>query len=117
MWLTLTAGMLQVFGFSVETPELAQLSFRCFNECPRTAETDLIAEASFVVSEVRQGFRTVQLFDIHGKKDANYAFATLFVFVKLGDALPPAVAVDDAALQSTDVTLPVRKAIASARSV
>lgn len=67
----------------MECPELAQISFRCYHKASSDPSAELVACVSYKLSDLRQGFRMVQLHDIFGGKDARYAFATLFTHLSI----------------------------------
>jgi hypothetical protein len=91
----------EVFEFNVDDIELTQIAFRVFHSIlgdrrksssqkhnlELSAGTDdLIAIAAYPIIDLRPGFRQVQLCDLKGERQANFAFVSLFVHIALTEA-------------------------------
>lgn len=82
----------QVFTFDIRRPELNYVTFYVNDE--DVLSHDFIAFSSLPVTCMRTGFRTVRLYNINGKTDQDFEYASLFVRVSI-ETLPA-----DAALNS-----------------
>lgn len=67
----------QTFTFDIKRPELNYLTFYVNDEDVLSHE--FIAFVSLPVSCIREGFRTIQLYNIMGKRDQDFEYASLFV--------------------------------------
>merc|ERR1711871_637585 len=69
----------EIFVIDVLRPDTAMLTFRCMDE--DIDFDDFIASSSIPVCHLRPGYRMVQLYNVHGMKEGNFAFASLFVHI------------------------------------
>lgn len=74
----------EIFVIEVQRPDIAMLTFRCMDS--DLDADDFIASSSIPVYMLRQGFRTVQLYDQYGGSEGNFAFAALFVHINVEPA-------------------------------
>jgi hypothetical protein len=66
------------FVFAVDNPSLAIIVFSVWDQNPNGLE-DFIAAAAFPASSLREGYRSVSLFDVHHSRSGPFAFASLLV--------------------------------------
>lgn len=71
----------QTFTFTVQSPDLSYLTFHVLDEDVLSSE--FIAFSSLSLSCLRTGFRSLQLYDAHGKTDQDFEHASLFVRVSI----------------------------------
>ena len=70
----------EIFEIEVRRPDIAMLTLRCMDEDTANFH-DFIASSSIPVCMLRQGFRTVQMYDEHGMAEGHFTFAALFIYV------------------------------------
>ena len=71
----------EVFTIEIQRPEIAMITFRCMDE--DVDFDDFIASSSIPLCALRQGFRTIQMYDNFGQSGGAFAYAALFVHVKV----------------------------------
>eukprot|EP01041_Mallomonas_annulata_P001697 gene1697-3289_t len=70
----------EVFEFKVRHPDVAMLVFRVFDEDElNTQQADFIAFSAIPINCVRQGLRSVSLYDEKGFKKGDFSFTSLLV--------------------------------------
>jgi phosphatidylinositol phospholipase C, delta len=71
----------EVFKYDIVRPDVAMLTLRCMDS--DLDFDDFIASTSIPVTCLRNGFRTVQLYNQFGQKGGDFQFASLFVHVSI----------------------------------
>lgn len=71
----------QVFTFDIRRPENTYVTFHVMDEDVLSSE--FIAFASLPVTCMRSGFRTIRLYNINGKAEQDFEYASLFVRVSM----------------------------------
>eukprot|EP01041_Mallomonas_annulata_P001699 gene1699-3292_t len=75
----------EVFTFDVNTPEIAQLTFRVYLQDELLDSKSFVAYSSIPLHCLRPGLRNVPLFDEKGSQKGDFAFA--YLFIRVGYAL------------------------------
>jgi len=73
---------LDSFHFDVKNMSVAVMQFSVWNKNSLSKDDEIIASASVPISCMRQGIRSVQLFDENMTRSGAFAFASLLVLVK-----------------------------------
>jgi Ca2+-dependent lipid-binding protein len=71
----------QIFTFDIRQPDLTMITFHVLDE--DVLSHDFIAFTALPVTCFRTGFRSVRLYDIHGKAEQDFEFASLFLRVTI----------------------------------
>ena len=71
----------QVFTYEITNPDVAVLNLQVFDE--DITSSDFIGFSALPVSCLRNGLRTVGLFNKNGFREREYGFATLFVRISV----------------------------------
>ena len=71
------------FRFKVENPDVAMLQFTVWDRDVGLVNDDFIASASIPFSCVREGYRSVHLFDANNKRNGAHECAALLVEVEI----------------------------------
>jgi C2 domain len=76
-----TTFCLQVFTYEITNPDVAVLNLQVFDE--DITSSDFIGFSALPVSCLRNGLRTVGLFNKNGFREREYGFATLFLRISV----------------------------------
>jgi len=70
------------FSFQINEPNLAYLNFAVWDHDLNS--DDFIASSVVPVNAIAEGFRTLQLYDVHGNKPQAFMNSSLFCYVQIG---------------------------------